>query len=183
MINIKVEDNILPSSELKKLQDLMSSGLPWFPSRILTTKKHSMHDHIPKMLCSDIENWQLAHNFHTHGFGSPDNQSPFTESLAGIINHIDIDALIRIKANLNPRTESIVKHGFHKDHYKDNVKGSIFYVNTCDGYTEFEDGTRIDSVENRLVTFPSTIPHTGTTCTDSPWRIVVNFNYYSRNYD
>ena len=183
MIDIKVEDNILPSSELKKLQDLMSFDLPWFPSRILTTKKHSMHDYIPKMLCSDIENWQFAHIFHNHSFGFQNQSSPFTESLAGIINRIDIDALIRIKANLNPRTESIVKHGFHIDQRNDNVKASIFYVNSNDGYTEFEDGTRIDSVENRLVTFPSNIPHTGTSCTDSPWRIVVNFNYYSRNYD
>ena len=61
--------------------------------------------------------------------------------------------------------------------FKD-YKVSIFYVNSNDGYTEFEDGTRIESVENRLVTFPANMLHTGTTCTNKPFRIVINFNYF-----
>ena len=106
------------------------------------------------------------------------SQSPFINALSGIIEHLDGDDMVRIKANLNPRTESIVKHGFHIDQRKDNVKASIFYVNSNDGYTEFEDGTRIESVENRLVTFPANMLHTGTTCTNKPFRIVINFNYF-----
>ena len=55
---------------------------------------------------------------------------------------------------------------------------AIYYVNTNNGYTEFEDGSRVESIENRLVTFPSYMKHTGTTCTDQKRRIVINFNYY-----
>ena len=52
-------------------------------------------------------------------------------------------------------------------------------MNTNDGYTLFEDGTKVESVMNRLVTFPYTMKHAGTTCTNSPFRMVINFNYVS----
>ena len=55
---------------------------------------------------------------------------------------------------------------------------SIFYVNTCNGYTHFEDGTKVDSVANRLITFPTQTKHGGACCTDTVARIVINFNYH-----
>ena len=37
-----------------------------------------------------------------------------------------------------------------------DCKTAVFYVNTCDGYTEFEEcGTRVESVAGRIVIFPS----------------------------
>ena len=167
MSDIKVQDNFLSSSDFEELYELLMSGdFPWFTSTIV----------FEDILCSEIDNWQLSHIFTSRQMMM--SQSPFINALSGIIEHLDGDDMVRIKANLNPRTESIVKHGFHIDQSKDNVKASIFYVNTCDGYTEFEDGTRIESVENRLVTFPANMLHTGTTCTNKPFRIVINFNYF-----
>ena len=57
---------------------------------------------------------------------------------------------------------------------------SIFYVNTNDGYTLFEDGTKVESVANRMLSFPANMRHTGTTCTDQQIRIVINFNYFKK---
>ena len=59
----------------------------------------------------------------------------------------------------------------------DCVRTSILYMNTNDGYTLFEDGTKVESVMNRLITFPYNMKHAGTTCTDVPFRMVINFNY------
>ena len=59
---------------------------------------------------------------------------------------------------------------------------SIFYVNTCNGYTYFEDGSKVESVANRMVIFPNGTKHAGTTCSDRPGRIVINFNYH-KYYD
>ena len=51
-------------------------------------------------------------------------------------------------------------------------------MNTNNGYTIFEEsGQKIESVENRLVTFPSHLKHAAIESTDLP-RIVMNFNYY-----
>ena len=57
---------------------------------------------------------------------------------------------------------------------------SIFYMNTNNGYTIFENGTKVESVANRMITFPANIKHTGTSCTDEKTRVVINFNYFSQ---
>ena len=78
---------------------------------------------------------------------------------------------------MNPRTSKIVEHGFHTDvQYK--CKTGILYLNSNDGYTSFEDGTKVESVENRFVTFDSNIKHSGTTCTNQKVRLVLNINYF-----
>ena len=50
-------------------------------------------------------------------------------------------------------------------------------MNTNNGYTEFENGVKIESVANRLITFPAGMKHRGTSCTDKKIRVVINFNY------
>ena len=50
-------------------------------------------------------------------------------------------------------------------------------MNTNNGYTEFEDGTKVESVANRFVSFPEKMKHRGTSCTDKKTRIVININY------
>ena len=92
----------------------------------------------------------------------------------------------RIKANLIPRTNTITNTGWHLDIgnlENSPVKlgqwtNSIFYINTCNGYTKFEDGTVVKSIANRLITFPASNRHTSSTCTDKPQRVVINFNYF-----
>ena len=51
-------------------------------------------------------------------------------------------------------------------------------MNTNNGYTKFEDGTKIESVANRMVSFPTNTQHKGTSCTDQKTRVVINFNYF-----
>ena len=94
--------------------------------------------------------------------------------------------LIRIKANLNPRLTEPFYSNFHTDILGLDVEDfifttAIFYINTNNGYTEFEDGTIVESVANRLVTFGSNIQHRGVTQTDEQTRILINFNYFPSN--
>ena len=92
--------------------------------------------------------------------------------------------LLRIKANLRTRTSKINETPFHVDLQflsEEKLKHwttAIFYVNTNNGYTEFEDGTKVESVANRMVTFPSNTRHRGTSCTDKNMRVIINFNYF-----
>ena len=50
-------------------------------------------------------------------------------------------------------------------------------MNTNNGYTEFEDGTVVKSIENRMVVFPANMKHRGTSCTNKKVRVIINFNY------
>jgi hypothetical protein len=101
------------------------------------------------------------------------------DNLKPIINLLNPLALIRVKANLLTKTNEIIKHGFHVDQdFKCTT--AIFYVNTNNGYTEFESGEKVYSEENKLVIFDTFLKHSGTTCTDTNERIVINFNFVEK---
>ena len=92
------------------------------------------------------------------------------------MNKVEAKKCIRIKANLTFKTPTIEPGPYHYD-YKD-MKTAVFYINTNNGYTEFESGVRVSSIANRVCIFDSNLHHRGTTHTEpDPRRIVVNFNY------
>jgi len=109
--------------------------------------------------------------------------SPVYDSLFTILNQLNVAVILRIRLNLNHRLPEPYYSPFHSD-TEDMSKDiatrwttSILYINTNNGYTEFEDGTKVESVANRLVTFPSNIRHRIVTQTDEQTRILINFNY------
>jgi hypothetical protein len=104
-------------------------------------------------------------------------QSQYFDLFIPIFEKLQAKALLRVKANLIPRADKIVEHGMHTD-VEFEAKTAIYYVNSNDGYTKFEDGTKIESVKNRIVLFNSLTKHTGTTCTDNKTRVAININYF-----
>ena len=86
-------------------------------------------------------------------------------------------SLIRVKANFYPQTYSLIEHQQHWDCPFPH-KGAIFCLNTCNGFTRFEDQTTVGSVENRLILFDTSKLHNSTTCTDEKGRFNIAFNYF-----
>jgi len=72
---------------------------------------------------------------------------------------------------------SDLNHDFEED-VASHWTTAILYMNTNNGYTKFEDGTKVESVANRMITFPANMKHSGTSCTDEKTRVVINFNYF-----
>lgn len=121
-------------------------------------------------------NWKLfylAHLIYEHTILSPF----YNKIISHCSEPLDIKSLIRIKINMYPNTEIVKEHGMHID-YKFSHKAAILSINTCDGYTKLEDGTKIDSIANRMLLFDGSKPHTPSTCTDQPIRMNINFNYF-----
>ena len=114
--------------------------------------------------------------------------SEFYNSLVPIIEHkFGISTLYRIKLNLQLRLPESFTYMFHSDlshDFEEDVAShwttAILYINTNNGYTEFENGEKIKSVANRLVMFPSNFKHRGVTQTDEQTRIMINFNFLKR---
>jgi len=169
---MKIEDNFLEQGQFDKLQKFICGSepkLPWFFYPYIVYQ-------------DDVDKFQFVHSFYR------DNsiQTPFLEELFPILDILRPSAIFRIKANLITKTPNIVENIFHIDMLdsKDTPEKlkywstSIFYVNTNNGYTKFEDGTKVESVANRMVTFPSYMKHLGTSCTDETFRIVINFNWF-----
>ena len=93
-----------------------------------------------------------------------------------LLDKLNVVSLMRIKANLNVATTEHITREFHTD-FKVKCTTAIAYMNNNNGYTLFEDGTKVESKENRVVMFDSQMRHAGIPCTDEKRRVVINFNF------
>ena len=84
--------------------------------------------------------------------------------------------LIRIKINAYPYTNVVKEHKGHIDFEYEHV-GAVFSLNTCDGYTKFSDGTKSESIANRIVFFDASKEHSSTTTSNAKLRYNINFNF------
>ncbi len=90
--------------------------------------------------------------------------------------NIRMTSLLRVKVNSYPNQGTLIEHGMHRD-YEFPVVGCLVALNTCNGYTKFEDGTKVDSVANRAILLDPSINHTSTSTTNDTRRVNINFNY------
>ena len=165
MIEKEVIDNFLPDFELKQIQNIFLTGTRLWSYNAQGYDK----DGLPQ------ERAQFVHTLWDPISGVV---TPYGEIGTLFIEKLNPRVLLRIKANLQLKDSKIHEDPLHVDF--DNIESttSIFYVNTCNGYTYFEDGSRVNSVENRLVTFPTQTLHGGANCTDLDRRVVINLNYH-----
>jgi len=163
MTDIVVQDNFLDEEYFKRLQSKIlvigENSFPWFMSYTVTGK--------PYQMCHVV-------------YGNHRSYSDFYGEFGMLFDALKVFQFIRIKINLLNREEKIIEHGMHTDiqNAPENVLTSILYMNTNNGYTKFETGEKIESVENRLVTFPNSLKHTGSTnnC-DALYRCVMNIDW------
>lgn len=169
MTDIKVIDNFLSDQEFQSLVSaiVQSQYFPWYYSPVAV----SDYDIVP--ICSDLYNFQLAHTVYYNNIPT----SQYYELLTSILPKLNIKSLIFAKFNFNTVTEKVIEHCYHNDS-KFDCTTAVYYLNTCDGYTKFENGDKVDSIANRIAIFPSSMKHTGTTCTNQQGRYVLNLNYF-----
>jgi len=163
-----VEDDFLPESYFLKIRDyILNDAFPWFfHTRVAGKIEEDM----------DPETFYFVHHF----YEGPENKSPQSNILLPLIDKLNPAIIIRAKGNLYPRTDEIKYHNKHID-YPFNHQAAIYYLNDNDGYTVLEDGTKIESVSNRVLLFDASKEHSSTTCTNAKIRANINFNYISQN--
>lgn len=100
----------------------------------------------------------------------------------GISEELSVETWVKAKINFSLGQEAITPSYWHIDvnSPEKSMKTGILYLNTNNGYTEFKDGTRIESVANRYVEFNTGLMHRGINCTDNSWRAVLNINFIPR---
>ena len=169
---MRVIDDFLDPAACACLREaLLAPGFPWEASQILSTRA-AAH------LAPD-ENRQLVHGFllHTPGMRvrSPhlDLLAPLQARLSALLGPI---GLVKAKANRTASRSRHIEYGLHVDTVRRGATTAIYYLNTNNGYTRFEDGSSIASVANRIVLFDSAMRHTGAASTDGIERLVLNLN-------
>lgn len=165
---INIQDNFLYSTDFNNISQLFQKpDVPWSYNQTITNPLPNPED--------DIDNYQFVHVFwNASRFHPP---SPYMQSLDPILAKLPPwHVILRLKLNLNPRTPKPFYSAWHVDSQLDNTT-SIFYLNTNNGGTQLRNGMFIQSVANRLVSFPSNLEHRGVSCTDERARLVLNINY------
>ena len=171
-MKIEIIDNFLPDYYFKQLQSrLLGEYMPWFHNEYILAYKDKGKN----------KTFQFIHLFYDvrpEYSGETPVYSLVKDPFNLIRQKLNVTKLYRIKANLRPKSFfNRSGGGYHTDGF-DCSHTSIYYINTNNGYTKLKNGTKVKSVENRMVVFPSNLGHQGYTCSDQLRRVVVNFNYY-----
>ena len=160
MYEIKTIDNFLDTSLFNSIQELvLGNEIPWYMQSSIAIKDDNM-------------GMYFTHLLHT----SDTKESYLKPKFLPILDYLKPKELIRIKLNCYPRSDNLERHPPHVD-YNTPHKGCIIAMNTCNGYTEFEDGRKFESIANRALLFDPSIKQNSTNCTDDKARINININY------
>lgn len=122
--------------------------------------------------------------YFTHDFY--DNAQPLSPFYGTIITPISevfrLKTILGGKINWYPRTPEVFEHEPHVDYYYpiDNI---LIFVNTCDGFTRMVDGTKVDSVANRIVLFRGDQLHNSSTASNVNLRCTININCFFKEVD
>jgi len=194
MNDIQVHDNFLTQTEYEALYNAFKSHeVNWYYDDFINSPVDDDSDY----------NFQFVHPIYHYNENGPlfleDSKnwynrlrlikSSHKKLIDPILFKLNVEVLLRMKFNMNIRTNEIIESNFHVDigtslPYLDlnpnEYKIAIFYLNSNDGYTLFECGRKIESVANRVVIFDGKLKHCGTSCTNQKNRIVLNINYIDK---
>ena len=160
MNKITIIKDCLHSDTLKFIKSEMTSGnFSWYYSCVTYPKDPG---------------FVFTHKFYDIDGGIKSGR--FNDLIIPILGNIKYKVLRRIKANCYTKNENHIKHEFHIDD-KIKHKVALFTVNTNNGYTEFENGEKIPSIENTLALFDGNVKHRSVVQTDENLRINININY------
>lgn len=164
---MEIIDNFLTETQFSTLQEIMlQDWFPWYFCEGIVKNPENEYE---------LHDYQFTHTF----IRNKKVNSDWLVHLEPILAKIQPKEVLRIKANFQPVTKEKQQSKFHIDYEDKNIIATtaIFYLNTNNGYTIFKDGTKVESIANRLLTFDKNTSHAGVSCTDKPFRCLINFNY------
>lgn len=157
---IKITDNLLSVGDHQRLQhELLGEHFAWY------LNKYQVHPTID----SDP---QHIHLFYDECLP----KSNRLDLLSPLIDAINPATIRRIKANLTMRQSANKVGESHVDYDRFSGKTAVFYVNTTNGGTMI-NGELVSGLANRLVVFDADTPHSAVSCSDAPYRCVININF------
>ena len=155
-----IKKNFLNLEDYQKIKEEISNDkFPWYFNETSIEDENSP--------------FQFTHRFLKNGITS----SPIN-ILYPLLSKLKALTFLRINANLNTATNKIIETGEHID-ADGRFKSAIFFLNECNGYCKIGN-KKIKSEDNKILIFKSSEKHTGSTCTDSKRRMLINIVYLER---
>ncbi len=159
---IKIIDNFLPENIFKDIQSIMMGPcMPWYYQKKAIAKSNIEEDFI-----------------FTHVFYGEGNQPSelFERIIHPILGRLNFNYLLRARGRLITKRHKHTPQPFHQDLTTKHTV-ALFSINTNNGHTLFEDGTKHFSTENTLLLFNGELKHATVPQTDTSVRININFNF------
>ena len=168
---MEIIKEFLPEKEFKELYDLITHhDFAWYVTEKVTCDIKSPvrgyeRTESKKQLC--------------HTFINDYSRSIYLDRLGTLFERMKVKTVYRVKANLTFNRGKRNIGGWHYDREgaPKGTKSSVLYLNSNNGFTLLEDGTKIYSEANTLVSFDNDILHTGVSQTDTEDRLLLNINY------
>lgn len=163
---VKIVDNFLNEDNFSMIKKIMfNKHFPWYYANGVTSTSNNSNGH-----------FMFGHVFFDYETKNKITSHLYDSVIKPILEKIKNKELLRAKANCYTRNNKQIKHNYHIDNIiEHNVL--IFSLNDCNGYTEFESGDKIESVENRACFFNGKLKHRSVTQTNKNLRINLNLNY------
>ena len=173
-LDLRVKDNFLNKRDFIYLKEL------FFHNNTTWQANWQIGDILEISKKDNYDDWFLCHGIYRDSEPISSAFNDVKTKLVDIIAQLEqanFAALTRIKANFYPHTDVVKEHIPHVDNTGFRCRGALFCLNTCDGYTGFADGTKVESVENRLILFDALEEHHSTSTSNAQARINLNINY------
>jgi len=168
---MKVIDNFLPAEYFKAIQTyIMDVRNPWLFAPGVAYVKKDDNGIYNNSLTDFYFIHDVYHNLQIH------DQRLYQMMGAMLNEYLKAICLIRSRCIMYTNVGTMLHHDPHTD-MPYTHKALILYINTCDGGTEFPDGTKVESIENRALIFDGSKHHNSTTTTDQKRRVILSCNY------
>ena len=161
-MNYEIIDNYLPKDKHAALVGMIENReFEWY--------------FIKGIITANDGSYMFNHRFYNSDNGAIQESKWFTMVNELLLTSLNYTKLFRVKCNLYTQQKS-PPGLWHSDHTFFH-KTAIYYINTNNGYTELENGKRIESVANRLCILKEPIAHRIINQTDTPLRSNINITY------
>ena len=172
----KVIDNFLEKDLYHRIaNEIKGESIPWYfrKTDVRVKNKNAV-----------TKNKNGYFNFCYYNDYKPDHPL-FYPHITPILKTLNCTACIHIRSNLYFRDKDCIESKYHTDFPIDNSTTAIFFLTSCNAKTILKIKNKkvpVNSVENRMLIFKTTIPHKVLYQTDVHKRYIINFNYFENKY-
>jgi len=180
-MKIEVIDNFLEYFVANRIESVLSSAeFPWYFHDHIAYKSNNFEESLLVGEKDSLDRYQFVHSFKSNYLET--TSVLYDQLTLPIVDRLKVNYLqvLRSKVNLSIYTGDAYASAFHIDNSEPH-KVALYYVNTNNGYTEFETGEKINCVKNRIVLFDGSIKHRSVKQTNTKIRIAININYKEIN--
>ena len=162
-----VIDNLLNNDTYKKFINIVEKELPYYP-------------YVGKTSADEVDKFQFVHTFIDNGKSISNWENMPIEIVKNEMLPIGQEVnILWAKLNCSTITKEHEVAKYHTDLINEGGKWltAIYYLNDNNGYTEFENGKKVESIGNRVVVFDGWEKHRAVSQTDTTFRFVMNINF------